>query len=75
MKDNYSFDLSEDDAKISYDKMFTAYIKTFLRLGLTPISLGLLSAEVFKELHLSPAIIQFIDQRLIAELSKACRFV
>ena len=39
MKDNYSFDLSEADAKISYDKMFTAYIKTFLRLGLTPISL------------------------------------
>ena len=39
MKDNYSFDISEEDAKISYDKMFTAYIKTFLRLGLTPISL------------------------------------
>ena len=39
MKDNYSFDLSKDDAKISYDKMFTAYIKTFLRLGLTPITL------------------------------------
>ena len=39
MKDNYSFDLTEGDAKISYDKMFTAYIKTFLRMGLTPISL------------------------------------
>jgi len=39
MKDNYSFDLSEEDAKISYDNMFTAYIKTFLRMGLTPISL------------------------------------
>ena len=39
MKDNYSFDLTEEDAKISYDKMFTAYIKTFLRMGLTPISL------------------------------------
>ena len=39
MKDNYSFDISEEDAKISYDKMFTAYIKTFLRLGLTPIAL------------------------------------
>jgi len=39
MKDNYSFDFSEEEAKISYDKMFTAYIKTFLRLGLTPISL------------------------------------
>ena len=39
MKDNYSFDLTEEDAKTSYDKMFTAYIKTFLRMGLTPISL------------------------------------
>ena len=39
MKDNYSFDLTEEDAKVSYDKMFTAYIKTFLRMGLTPISL------------------------------------
>ena len=39
MKDNYSFDLSEEDAKKSYNKMFKAYIKTFLRMGLTPISL------------------------------------
>ncbi len=39
MKDNYSFDLSEEEAKASYDNMFEAYIKTFLRLGLTPISL------------------------------------
>ena len=39
MKDNYSFDLTEEESKISYNKMFTAYIKTFLRLGLTPISL------------------------------------
>jgi len=39
MKDNYSFDLTQEEAKISYNKMFTAYIKTFLRMGLTPISL------------------------------------
>ena len=39
MKDNYSFDLTEEESKISYNKMFTAYIKTFLRMGLTPISL------------------------------------
>ena len=39
MKDSYSFDLSEEEAKVSYDRMFEAYIKTFLRLGLTPISL------------------------------------
>ena len=39
MKDTYSFDLSKEEAIISYNKMFTAYIKTFLRIGLTPISL------------------------------------
>ena len=39
MKDNYSFDLTEEDAKKSYDNMFKAYIKTFIRMGLTPISL------------------------------------
>ena len=39
MKDNYSFDLSIEDAKQSYNNMFRAYIKTFLKLGLTPISL------------------------------------
>jgi len=39
MKDNYSFDINEEEAKNSYNKMFKAYIKTFLRMGLTPISL------------------------------------
>ena len=35
MKDNYSFDLDESEAKKSYDNMFKAYIKTFIRMGLT----------------------------------------
>ena len=39
MKDNYSFDINEEEAKKSYDNMFKAYIKTFIRMGLTPISL------------------------------------
>ena len=39
MKDNYSFDLSKEESMVSYNKMFTAYMKTFLRLGLMPISL------------------------------------
>ena len=39
MKDNYSFDLDEKESKKSYDNMFKAYIKTFIRMGLTPISL------------------------------------
>ena len=37
MKDAYSFDLSEDDAILSYNKMFYAYLKTFQRLGLKSI--------------------------------------
>ena len=39
MKDNYSFDLNEEESKKSYDIMFKSYIKTFIRMGLTPISL------------------------------------
>ena len=37
MKDAYSFDLSEQDAVLSYNKMFYAYLKTFQRLGLKSI--------------------------------------
>ena len=37
MKDAYSFDLSEDDAILSYNKMFFAYLKTFERMGLKSI--------------------------------------
>ena len=37
MKDAYSFDLSDDEAKKSYNKMFFAYLNTFNRLGLTAI--------------------------------------
>jgi len=37
MKDAYSFDLSENDSVLSYNKMFYAYLKTFQRLGLKSI--------------------------------------
>tara|TARA_Y100000590_G_scaffold404473_1_gene492044 strand:+ start:71 stop:1399 length:1329 start_codon:yes stop_codon:yes gene_type:complete len=37
MKDAYSFDLSDAEAKKSYNKMFFAYLNTFRRLGLTAI--------------------------------------
>ena len=40
MKDAYSFDLNEDDAKKSYNKMFYSYIKTFNRLGLKAIPMA-----------------------------------
>ncbi len=37
MKDAYSFDLNDNEAKKSYNKMFFAYLNTFKRLGLTAI--------------------------------------
>ena len=37
MKDSYSFDVSEEDGKISYNKMFLSYLKTFQRMGLKAI--------------------------------------
>ena len=40
MKDAYSFDLSEEDAKKSYNKMFYSYLKTFERLGLKAIPMA-----------------------------------
>lgn len=37
MKDTYSFDLTPEDARKSYNKMFVAYLNTFDRLGLKAI--------------------------------------
>jgi prolyl-tRNA synthetase len=40
MKDAYSFDLTDEDAKKSYNKMFFSYLKTFSRLGLKAIPMA-----------------------------------
>ena len=40
MKDAYSFDLDDANAKISYNKMFFSYLKTFKRLGLKAIPMA-----------------------------------
>ncbi len=40
MKDAYSFDLDYAGAKISYNKMFVSYLKTYARLGLKAIPLA-----------------------------------
>src|ERR687888_1345585 len=37
MKDAYSFDIDEAAARISYNKMFVAYLRTFARMGLKAI--------------------------------------
>ena len=40
MKDAYSFDINDEEAKKSYKKMFFAYLQTFKRLGLTAIPMA-----------------------------------
>jgi len=40
MKDAYSFDLNDEDAKKTYNKIFYSYIKTFNRLGLKAIPMA-----------------------------------
>jgi len=40
MKDAYSFDPTDEDAKKSYNKMFYSYLKTFNRLGLKAIPMA-----------------------------------
>jgi len=37
MKDAYSFDIDEAAARLSYNKMFVAYLRTFARMGLNAI--------------------------------------
>ena len=40
MKDAYSFDLTDDDAILSYNKFFLSYLKTFKRLNLSAIPMA-----------------------------------
>ena len=40
MKDAYSFDISDEDASLSYNKFFLSYLKTFKRLDLTAIPMA-----------------------------------
>ncbi len=40
MKDAYSFDLDEAAARLSYNKMFVAYLRTFARMGLKAIPMA-----------------------------------
>ncbi len=37
MKDNYSFDVDADAARLSYHRMFLAYLRTFQAMGLTSV--------------------------------------
>ena len=40
MKDAYSFDINDEDAKKSYNKMFYSYLKIFSKLGLKAIPMA-----------------------------------
>ncbi len=40
MKDAYSFDLNDDEAKFSYNKFYLSYLKTFKRLELSAIPMA-----------------------------------
>jgi len=55
MKDSYSFDMDFEGAKRSYETMFTAYLKTFKRMGLTAIPMqadsGAIGGNLTHEFH------------------------
>jgi prolyl-tRNA synthetase len=55
MKDAYSFDLDRAGAITSYFKMFVAYMKTFKRMGLTPVPVradtGPIGGDLSHEFH------------------------
>jgi prolyl-tRNA synthetase len=55
MKDAYSFDIDKAGAIASYFKMFVAYMKTFKRMGLTPIPVradtGPIGGDLSHEFH------------------------
>ena len=40
MKDAYSFDIDEAAARVAYNKMFVAYLRTFARMGLKAIPMA-----------------------------------
>ncbi|HXQ50475.1 MAG TPA: proline--tRNA ligase [Stellaceae bacterium] len=56
MKDAYSFDLDKAGAITAYFRMFVAYMKTFKRMGLTPIPVradtGPIGGDLSHEFHI-----------------------
>jgi len=56
MKDGYSIDLSEDDAKQSYLKVMHSYIKIFRKMGLTAVPVkadtGPIGGDLSHEFHI-----------------------
>ncbi|AHX11303.1 proline--tRNA ligase [Neorickettsia helminthoeca str. Oregon] len=57
MKDAYSFDVDEQSARLSYDKVYQAYLRIFNRLGLNPIpcraDAGVIGGNLNHEFHIA----------------------
>ena len=51
MKDAYSFDLTAEAGRHSYNKMFVAYLRTFARMGLTAIPMAAESGPIGGNSH------------------------
>jgi prolyl-tRNA synthetase len=56
MLDSYSFDRTEDEAKITYNKHYDAYLRIFSRMGLTAIPMqadtGEIGGDLSHEFHI-----------------------
>ena len=56
MKDNYSFDISKNDAEKSYDNMFKCYLEIFNEIGINVIPVkadsGAMGGDLSHEFHL-----------------------
>src|SRR5262249_20866163 len=50
MKDAYSFDIDKEAARISYNKMFVAYLRTFARMGLKAIPMQAETGPIGRDL-------------------------
>src|SRR3546814_13646863 len=55
MKDAYSFDIDEEGARRSYNRMFVAYLRLFARMGLKAIPMRAATGPIGGDL--SPAFI------------------
>lgn len=56
MKDSYSFDINEENARKTYNLMYQTYYKIFLKMGLKPIALradtGAIGGDLSHEFHI-----------------------
>ncbi|MDD2867163.1 proline--tRNA ligase [Neomegalonema sp.] len=74
MKDAYSFDLTAEGARLSYQKMFVSYLKTFARLGLTAVPMKADTGPIGGDLSHEFLILAetgesqvFVDSQLLAK--------